>query len=233
MYDRAGFYDYFANVVGATKSSCDYYRSFLGRIDRTTGGLDEALDRDGVDHLAEWARTTDAEPFVTSRSNARAVLKRYSQYRTDQVIRAASATIPQSEVRDAIEIEEAITVDANFLREREMQTQVRLQLGMLEAGLVAIDGGIEFSVATGRIDILARDAEGRTVVIELKPGKCPAGALEQILAYAYDYEQELGVPVRALLVAGSFSDRIRAAARRAGGVELRTYAYSLNFEIAE
>ncbi|WP_230768893.1 endonuclease NucS domain-containing protein [Sphingomonas sp. Leaf4] len=211
------------------KNSCDYYRAFLKRIDHAVGGLDEALDRDGAEHLAEWARTTDLEPFATYRSNARAVLKRYSLYRLGKLSGQVDESPDVSSEEVVADLADTITADANFLREREMQTQVRLQLGTLEPGLVAIDGGIEVSVATGRIDILARDAEGRTVVIELKPGKCPAGALEQLLAYAYDIEQEHGTGVRAMLVAGSFSDRIRAAARRAGGVELRTYAYSLNF----
>ncbi len=233
MYDKAGFDDHFANVVGATKNSCDYYRAFLKRIDHSVGGLDEALERDGAEHLAEWARTTDREPFATYRSNARAVLKRYSHYRLEKASSPTDQTAATPAEDVDVEVVDAITADANFLREREMQTQVRLQLATLEPGIVAIDGGIEVSVATGRIDILARDAAGRTVVIELKPGKCPAGALEQLLAYAYDIEQEHGTPVRAMLVAGSFSDRIRAAARRAGGIELRTYAYSLNFATPE
>ena len=110
-----------------------------------------------------------------------------------------------------------------------MQAQVRKQLANVEPGLVAIDDGKEAVVPTGRINILARDAQGRTVVIELKAGKCPPGALEQLLAYAYDVEQEQGGEVRAMLVAGSFTDRLRAAARRAGNVDLKTYAYSLNF----
>ncbi|MDJ0275694.1 endonuclease NucS [Sphingomonas sp. 2R-10] len=229
MYDKAGFNDYFANVVGASKNACDTYRSFLNRIDQAIGGLDEALLSQGMEAVAQWARDTDKEPFATYRSHARSVLKRYSLYRLEKASDGVDDDTVQPTADVVTELADAIVADANFLREREMQTQVRQQLAALEAGLVAIDGGTEVSVATGRIDILARDAQGRTVVIELKAGKCPAGALEQLLAYAYDIEQEHGTPVRAMLVAGSFPDRIRAAARRAGDVELRTYAYSLQF----
>ncbi len=233
MYDKAGFNDYFANVVKASKNACDTYRSFLNRIDQAIGGLDEALQSQGLEAVAQWAKDTDKEPFATYRSHARSVLKRYSHYRLEKLSDGVEEESVQPASDNVADLAETIIADANFLREREMQIQVRLQLGTLEMGLVAIDGGAEVSVATGRIDILARDTQGRTVVIELKPGKCPAGALEQLLAYAYDIEQEHGTAVRAMLVAGSFPDRIRAAARRAGGVELRTYAYSLNFATAE
>ncbi len=229
MYDKAGFNEYFLNVVGASKNAADTYRSFLNRIDQAIGGLDEALLARGGENVAQWAKETDKEPFATYRSHARSVLKRYSLYRLDKASDLTDdGVIVSSE--DTAELADVVNTDANFLREKEMQTQVRQQLGNIESGLVASDGGAEVSVATGRIDILARDSNGTTVVIELKPGKCPAGALEQLLAYCYDIEQEGGKPARAMLVAGSFSDRIRAAARRAGGVELVTYAYSLSFE---
>lgn len=70
----------------------------------------------------------------------------------------------------------------------------------------------ERAVATGKIDITARDANGHFVVIELKAGPCPHGALEQVLAYSADLEDETGTPCRVVLVASQFSDRPRAAA---------------------
>ena len=232
MFDREGFLTYFAGTVGASANTCATYASFLNRIDGALGGLDAALDAKGAEQVTEWAKATDAEPFATYRSHARSVLKRYVLYRLEKA--AGLQASDDEPVAEAIEaLVDTIEADANFLREKEMQVQVRQQLGALEAGLAAIDHGKEVSVATGRIDILARDAKNRLVVIELKPGKCPPGALEQLLAYAYDVEQERGEPVRAMLVAGSFTDRTRAAARRAGDTELRTYAYSLSFQIDE
>jgi RecB family endonuclease NucS len=228
MYDRTGFLSYFADVVGASSNTCATYRSFLNRIDEAVSGLDEMLARKGLEGSMEWARTAEVEPFSTYRSHARSVLKRYAMYRLDRVD-TNEADEPVTDIVTA-PVDPSIETDANFIREKEMQVQVRRQLVALEAGLIAIDEGAEAQVATGRIDILARDASGGTVVIELKAGKCPAGALEQLLAYAYDVEQEKGTgAVRAMLVAGSFSDRQRAAAKRAG-IELRTYAYSLTFQ---
>lgn len=110
-----------------------------------------------------------------------------------------------------------------FLYERELQVAIRRQLGLVEAGLVEADGGRERAVATGKIDIVARDSAGNFVVIELKAGPCPHGALEQVLAYSSDLEAETGTPCRSVLVASQFSDRIRAAAGRARDVSLVTY----------
>jgi len=229
MYDKIGFLKYFSEVVGASGNTCTTYRSFLNRIDDTLGGLDQALADRGIESVMEWAKTTEAEPFETYRSHARSVLKRYATYRLERIdgdeLHVEEETLP-----DPGSMASAIETDANFVREREMQVQVRRQLSALEAGLHAIDDGMEVSVATGRVDILAGDAEGGTVVIELKAGKCPPGALEQALAYAHDIEQERGVPVRVMIVAGAFTDRLRAAARRAGRVELKTYSYSLSFQ---
>lgn len=107
--------------------------------------------------------------------------------------------------------------------ERELKRLVRAQLERVEAGLVEVDGGQEREVPTGRIDITARDANGHYVVIELKAGPCPAGALEQVLGYSADIEAETGTPCRAVLVASQFSDRLRAAAKRANECYLVTY----------
>jgi RecB family endonuclease NucS len=107
--------------------------------------------------------------------------------------------------------------------EKELKTLLRRQLECVEPGLVEADGGRERAVATGRIDITARDANGHYVVIELKVGPCPHGALEQVLAYSTDLEAETGMPCRAVLVASDFSARLRAAAKRARDVHLVVY----------
>lgn len=110
-----------------------------------------------------------------------------------------------------------------FRYERELQEAIRQQLNQVEHGLVEADGGHERSVATGKIDVLARDLAGHFVVIELKVGPCPHGALEQVLAYSSDLEAETGTPCRAILVASQFSERTRAAAKRARDISLVTY----------
>ncbi|MFM8542122.1 MAG: endonuclease NucS domain-containing protein, partial [Chakrabartia sp.] len=73
---------------------------------------------------------------------------------------------------------------------------------------------------SGRIDITARDRDGNFVVIELKVGSCPTGALEQVLGYSADLEEETGRLCRAVLVEASFSTSQRSAAKRAQDVHL-------------
>ncbi len=107
--------------------------------------------------------------------------------------------------------------------EKELKAILRQRLDRVEKGLVEADGGRERAVATGKIDITARDKSGNFVVIELKVGPCPVGALEQVLGYASDLEAETGTPCRAVIIASEFSERIRAAARRAHELYLVNY----------
>ena len=110
-----------------------------------------------------------------------------------------------------------------FQYEKELKSTLRQQLERVEPGLVEADGGRERVVATGKIDITARDVNGNFVVIELKVGPCPQGALEQVLGYSSDLEEETGTPCRAVLVASEVPDRIRSAAKRANECYLVTY----------
>lgn len=107
--------------------------------------------------------------------------------------------------------------------EKELKCLLRDQLEKMEPGLVAADNGRERAVKSGKIDITAKDANGHFVVIELKVGPCPAGAIEQVLGYSADLEEETGVPCRSVLVAAEFSQRQRSAAKRAKEMHLVTY----------
>ncbi|MDQ6699813.1 MAG: endonuclease NucS [Acidobacteriota bacterium] len=62
--------------------------------------------------------------------------------------------------------------------------------------------GKERSVAFGRIDITARDSNGRIVVIELKAGEAGRDAIGRILSYMGDLGDEYKTPIRGILVAG-------------------------------
>jgi RecB family endonuclease NucS len=116
------------------------------------------------------------------------------------------------------------SMKSNSLRsERQLKMLVRNRLDDVEPGLVAADNGRERCVATGKIDITAMDANGNYVVIELKLGPCPKGAIEQVLAYSTDLEEETGKPCRSIIVAAEFSERLRAAASRAQDLYLVTY----------
>ena len=214
------FKDYCLNKQGLAPNTVAQYSSYITRIDTLAGGLEEAIERDGVDKLIAWGKDETKDPFHLYPSTARAVLNRYIQFYLDK-----DAVAVQEEEALAEEAEQ--TSGLAFRLEKEMHAAVRRQLSNIEPGLV--EEGAEVQVDTGFIDILARDSVGKLVVIELKAGKCPAGAMEQALGYAQALSDERKEAARVLLIASEFSDRIRAAAKRTVDLKLLTYEFSLKF----
>lgn len=124
---------------------------------------------------------------------------------------------------------EASAVDTAFGLERDLQLALRRSIEQLEPGLTIIDGDREKTVASGRIDITARDQEGLTVVIELKAGAADRDAVGQLLSYVGDLmDQE--TKVRGILVAREFTPRAVSAARAAPGVRLVSYSFQFTFQ---
>jgi Endonuclease NucS len=219
------FREYFVTRVGK-ESSAQSYASNLRKLDEFVGGLDEKIAELGFGPIIEWAKSQDQGPFEDYPSNVRSALKRYVAFLVDAAdpdVGSIETTTPQEDID-----ENEATV---FRYERELQAAVRRQLLALESGLIAADGGVERAVATGRIDVLAEAPTGELVVIELKAGTCPAGALEQALGYTDDISSETGKPARTILVASDFPERIRAAARRVPQVKLVTYKLQLAFAV--
>lgn len=222
MYRREEFRKFFRETVGAAPGTVNSYATTLNRIDAALNGLDEALATKGAEQLIEWSRTSTEPPFDLYPSNARAALKRYIGF----VLDLGSEDAAEGEQQK----DDPLPVASSFFRiEKEMQAAVRSQLCRVESGLVEADDGYEAGTATGRIDILARDSHGKLVVIELKAGVCPPGSLEQVLGYAQSLSDERDEAVHAILIASSFSDRLRAAVRRTLDVRLVTYEFTLSF----
>ena len=99
----------------------------------------------------------------------------------------------------------------------------------LEAGLTIIDGDGEQTVASGRIDITARDQRGTIVVIELKAGAANRDAIGQTLAYMGDLIDG-ETRVRGILVAREFTPRAVSAARAAANIRLVQYGFRFTFD---
>lgn len=224
VWQAAAFHEYFIKTVGKETSAASYATS-LRKLDAFAGGLDEKIAELGFGPVLEWAKDQTEGPFEDYPSNVRSALKRYVTFLIDSADPEASAD--ELAAPRPIEMDDA---EATLFRyERELQAAVRRQLDALEPGLQAADGGTERAVATGRIDILGESGD-ELVVIELKAGACPSGALEQALGYTTDIEVETGRKTRTILVAGDFPERIRSAARRIGGLRLVTYKLQLAFE---
>ena len=114
--------------------------------------------------------------------------------------------------------------------EKDLQNALRRNIEQLESGLVIIDGGKERHTDAGYLDITARDRDDTVVVIELKAGLAKPAALTQVLAYMATVAVEEKKPVRGLLVAGGFHDKVSFAVKAVPNVQLRQYRYKFTFE---
>lgn len=214
------FRTYFIEKIGAKENSANSYASNLRKVDEYCGGLDEKIQSIGIDKMMPWAKDQAAGPFEGPyASNPRAALKRYLAFLVDASDPDSSGAIGDDSVEDAAENELEATL---FKYEKELQAAIRKQIKSIGTDMEIADGGTERSVATGRIDILAKDQNGY-VVIELKAGLCPPGAMEQVLGYTQDLHDELSEPCRSMLIAGDFSERMLAAAKRIPGLTLMSY----------
>jgi RecB family endonuclease NucS len=139
----------------------------------------------------------------------------------------------QVRIKNQKRIEEESSVDAaveqTFALESDMQDALRENIEQLEAGLTIIDDGKEKKVASGFIDITAKDKQGTMVVIELKAGTAEHKAIAQLLSYMGDLLPE-AKQVRGVLVAGDFTDRAISAARAVPNVSLRKYVFKFSFQ---
>ena len=227
MFRNKEFRDFYISSVGPINSANSYV-SYLNKVNselikKGWIGLDEAILERGSDKVLEWAMNVQISPVQKTTSHARSALKKYIEfYKSTPLLN--QEIISQND-------EPSPDVGSIFRLEKEMQHSVRKQLDSLEAGLVAIDNGSEYVVSTGKIDILAKDANGKHVVIELKAGSCPDSALTQALGYAQDILDEVddAREVRVLIIASEFKPRILAAAKRIPDIQLRKYEFSLNF----
>ena len=117
--------------------------------------------------------------------------------------------------------------EMKFGLERDLQQAIRRNIDQLESGLEIIDGGKERSLASGRIDVTARDERGATVVIELKADTADHNAVSQIQSYMGDLIED-EKQVRGILVARDFTHRAVSAARLAP-VQLVRYGVQFTF----
>lgn len=222
-WQRENFSGYFLHTLGNSANSLNTYASYLGRIDRIGPGLDERIAAEGVDAVRRWGSIQSDGAFQNRPSDARSTLNAYLNF-----VEGGGHGPTLIDMPEDLETEPLARVSI-FRLERDLQTAIRADLAALELGLIEADGGQEAITAVGRPDVLATDPRGALVVIELKAGPCPPGAIEQVLGYAQALADERDVRTRAILIAGSFTDRQRAVAKRIPDLLLRTYSFSLRY----
>ena len=132
--------------------------------------------------------------------------------------------------------EELDVLETGVSLERDLERWLLSNLNALEDGLQLHRdeevSGHQWPVGdAGRLDILARDAQGRYVVVELKAGTADDRALGQLLGYVGWMQKDLAeeMPVRGVLVAKDFTDRVKYGAA-AAGVLLKAYHVIFRFD---
>lgn len=160
-------------------------------------------------------------------SNLRSHLRFYESFK-DLVGIGAAETATTDIPETLVPSEQAETPVLSL--ERDLERALRAEITQLDSSLTVIDGGVQVSVPSGRIDILAQDASGCRVVIELKAFRAPRDAVAQVLAYMGDLAAEGGFDVRGLLIAPDFDPRAIAAARMAPALRLIRFSFSFQFD---
>ncbi|MCA1748922.1 MAG: endonuclease NucS [Sphingomonadales bacterium] len=214
--------------------------SELRRVETDYGDLDEHYDEDELQSVLETlVYSADDERrgaenpskiaingnLRNSLSSYKSAVQKYIRFRQDVELEAARPAIV-GRGADECDVEE---FEQTFSLERDLQSALRSSITQLEDGLEIIDGGAERSVASGRIDILAKDGATNWVVIELKAVKASREAVAQVLAYMGDISLESVAGVRGLLVAPEFDAKAISAARMVPTLELIEYSFSFNF----
>lgn len=112
--------------------------------------------------------------------------------------------------------------------ERDIEDHLVHHLDSIESGLKLV--GRQISTDIGRIDILAEDAKGLRVVIEVKVGEAKDSAIGQIARYLGWYAKTEKRPPRGILIAGDFPEGVRYAATAIPNLVLISYRVQFSFE---
>ena len=201
-------------------------RSF---VEQATGGVTRKQIKDHIEGKfpGEWAPgTLTAHLYACAVNNPKAYIHhkwadrflyrsedgRFHRYspQVHGVYSWAPSVESQSdefETSDDASIEEL--VETSITLERDVETHLVRNLDIIEKGLRFVDRQVNIEV--GRVDILAEDAAGRRVVIELKVGQAKDSAVGQIARYLGWYARQDGKRPRGMLIASECPEAVRYA----------------------
>lgn len=143
-----------------------------------------------------------------------------------------TSKVPEGEDEEVVA--EAPSTGGEFAYETDLRNYLAKNLNKLETGLRVYEEegitGIEFPVGGRFIDILAVDAKGGLVVIELKVSRGYDRVVGQLMRYVAWIRKNLAEPsqsVRGAIVAREISEDLLLACSMVPGVELFEYELSL------
>ena len=112
--------------------------------------------------------------------------------------------------------------------EKDLSNLLLQDLNIVESGLVPVQQ--ESSFLKGRMDIVARDREGRLVVIELKRRQAEFSAVTQLKRYVEELEKRKNEKVRGILCAPGISKNALSMLEKSG-LEFSKLDYAIEKEI--
>jgi len=137
----------------------------------------------------------------------------------------------------AIEDDTEPECSTEFAYEADLRNYLAKNLSIIEPGLKLYQDegitGIEFDVGGRRIDILAIDANGALVIIELKVSRGydrVVGQLMRYMAWIRENQAEPNQQVRGVIVAREISEDLSLACSLLAGVKLFEYELSLKLK---
>lgn len=154
-----------------------------------------------------WQSRTDEVAAIVEDDRCVLIARRKSP---EEVVRV---TFLDVHLALALEVDEAGFALAGS--EKDMQEALKRNPDVIEAGLVVLDR--ELPIDVGGLDLYARDALGRFVVIELKRARAGHEAVHQLARYVESVRAQLpGREVRGMLAAPSITLPARQALERQG-----------------
>lgn len=118
-------------------------------------------------------------------------------------------------------------IEASISFERDIEDHLIRNLAAIEPGLVFKSR--QEVIDVGRVDVLAEDASGRRVVIELKAVAGKDSAVGQIARYLGWYQKLDGKRPRGMLIAPEFAEPIRYAASAIPDLQLVSFKVQFAF----
>jgi RecB family endonuclease NucS len=213
--------------------SADKKREVLALLSEGRNRKEVAAQTGLSDYQIDMIRGGGSRMTPTPEGTARAkkawetIRKKKAQKQAEAGAVIARASKAVSEIFETKEAHEA-----QVSLERDLQAALRANIGQLETGLSINDGGKERTGSSGgRTDILAIDANGQDVIIELKVGTADRDVIGQTLQYMGDLQQATGKLARGLVIAHDFTARAIAASKPVSSIiELRKCGFNFTFK---
>jgi len=133
---------------------------------------------------------------------------------------------------DEIENDIEETINSRLSLEKDLHSYLSKNISEIGQNLVLVEDGIEYQIDAGRIDLLAKDNQNNTVVIELKAGKANDSALGQLLGYigCLSEKPEKYKNIKGILVASDFDKRVIYAVKNLSNIKLVKYQVAFKLQ---